>query len=917
MTEYSSVSTLYGRSALLGEIVGSEAPVTILVGNSGIGKTELLVHAQRATEFSLAPPPVEVFSRQGALVEAVADSLASALAQVVGDPDGATQLRRVQEFVVELGKRAGGFVAQVVKEAFLQQLRLHLGDRAFELGSELAEALKNGSYETLGSRIGDIRNSDVISELVSIATDLRELSGCSQLSLALDRLEILPEDDVRLLVDLARLLPSGVVLKAALLDTTTKGFDTLQLLEDLADNGIATISIGPLDEPAIREYLKAADLDPALAPEVMQQTGGYPLHVGDLVRHLTTGGHLAEIAINAKFGRMIQPRWDALTPETRQVARQLCLTERPLPLDIILTSLGVQDSAWWDMVETLRTERIFSQIVGGMPWFHEQRRRWLVDQISQEEKRATALRMLPAVCKVAISPSGWSYCTTLAQLVRYADDSISDKSLEQVAALNDAELSLAGAALELGASHARPADAAMLLAHARGAFRAEGDLVVALDSMVDKRLLNVQGFPEAQATAIHGTFDRLEEVAIGGLCQERLGRLPVRDLAWVLWETSLGRNAPSPHLAVCGVGWIHAGDEIEQVHIAKMRSNQTIGRFYGCLVVGDLQGVPVYAVASATADEVPALKAAWSGATGEIGGCTLKVRAVVPVPSERMRGKRWSVAANDLLERQGSLASDSIPDLSLEAEMQITASASQTMRLGSSPTERLVGGLDEQQHIYFWGDESEATKVHALGQTAGSTRISPPRHWSMGDQMVRLRLADQISLPLNCRVGKIVSGFRRLDQHPLKAVASEVDKDTQSFNKHRQRIEVDVREGQLEAWLGRVMDLRQQDAERLFEGVDAEGLVAPSHYEVFLLASESPKSPIPGIYAIAAIRPSSRSIVHYRLRGSSSAGSNRIALNEIFPDSVGWPIFSSTLARVIADLSGYADDDLVVRQHSA
>ena len=175
MTEYASVSTLYGRAALLREIVGSESPITVLVGDSGIGKTELLVHAQLATASGLAPPPIEVSSRDGSLVEAMADSLASALAEVVVDGDHGVQLRRVQEFVVELGKQAGGFVAQVVTEAFLHQLKKHLGDRVVDLGAELTKALKNSKYETIGSRIGDIRNVGVLSELVVIAIDVREL----------------------------------------------------------------------------------------------------------------------------------------------------------------------------------------------------------------------------------------------------------------------------------------------------------------------------------------------------------------------------------------------------------------------------------------------------------------------------------------------------------------------------------------------------------------------------------------------------------------------------------------------------------------------------------------------------------------------------------------------------------------------
>lgn len=910
MTEYASVSTLYGRAALLREIVGSESPITVLVGDSGIGKTELLVHAQLATASGLAPPPIEVSSRDGSLVEAMADSLASALAEVVVDGDHGVQLRRVQEFVVELGKQAGGFVAQVVTEAFMHQLKKHLGDRVVDLGAELTKALKNSKYETIGSRIGDIRNVGVLSELVVIAIDVRELSGCSQLSLALDRIEVLPEGDVRLLADLARILPASVVLKVGLRDTTAAGSDTLRLLSDLADDEVAKVLVGPLSESAVREYLIDANLDPAIAPEVLLHTGGYPLHVGDLVRHMATGGNLTEATTNAKFGRMIQSRWDALTPITRQVARQLCLTDRPLPLKSTLTTLGVQDSAWWDMVETLRTERIFSQTVGGMPWFHEQRRRWLVDKFTEEEKVATALRMLPAVCDVARGPEGWGYCTTLAKLMQIAGGSKLDVKLGRVDSLSDAELAIAGAALELGANNARHADPEMLLTHARRAFSVGGDLVAALDSMDERGLLHVRRISEFHATGVLAEFDILEEVAVGGLCQERLGRLPVRDLAQVLWETSLGKDAPPVHLAVCGVGWVHPGDEIKRVHTAKMRSSRTIGRFYGCLVVGDLQGVPVYAVASTAADQVARLWEAWSGATGEIGGRTFRVRSLLPVPGERMRGRRWSVAADDLLDGRAPGAKPVGAGMSLEDELEMTVAARHVVRSNGRLDERLVADMDEDMHIYYQEIDDETTIVQVLGQAPGVTHVSSLDPWWIGDTLVRLRFAQQLSLPAELRIGTISTGHRRMDKHPLQTVADRFEESVLAFNQHHDRHQVDAREERLEEWLLPLMESRYRDVVALYEGAELTGLSTPTHWEVFLLAVKSSRNPLPGIYATMAKRRSSRSIVHYKLEQRPSADTHRVALNRAFPDSVGVPIFSSELASVLAELSGYSRDDL-------
>ncbi len=336
---------LFGRSDTLRSLHLSAASLTLLVGDSGIGKTELLANAQATAVSTLSPPPVEVFSRDGAIVEALSDSLARALAQVVADSSQGVQLKRVQEFVLELVRRAGPFMLQVAKSAVIQQLSRHLGESAVKLGAELANVLMNGEDGSIGSRLGDLRNAGVLMELSSLATDILGLSQDSTLSIALDRLEILPETDIRLLADLTRMLSDGVVLKAALLDTTQRGADALQLLRTLGGPEVAVVSVLPLEESTVREILESEGLDQAAAPDVCRLTGGYPLHVGDLVRHLATGGHINGATTNASFGQLIQPRWHALTSESRQVARQLCVAERPLPLKLLLSTLDMPESA--------------------------------------------------------------------------------------------------------------------------------------------------------------------------------------------------------------------------------------------------------------------------------------------------------------------------------------------------------------------------------------------------------------------------------------------------------------------------------------------------------------------------------------------------------------------------------------------
>lgn len=518
--------------------------------------------------------------------------------------------------------------------------------------------------------------------------------------------------------------------------------------------------------------------------------------------------------------------------------------------------------------------------------------------------------MLPTVCEVARGDLGWRYCTTLSRLMVIAADAIVDEGLQQVASLGNTELAIVGAALELGASEVRPIDPALLLTHARRTFRSEDDLLSALASLERSGQLVVHRASEFHATGVHAVLTPLEVVAIGGLCQDRLGRLPVLDLAMVLWETSLDKDAPFMRLAVCGVGWADPGSEIGRVHTAKMRTTRSIGPFHGCLVIGELQGVPVYAIASTEPDQVAGLEAAWSGATGEVGGCTFKVRSVMPVPGTRFRGQRWSVVADDLLGRHFPGSGEAAGSAQLVDELEMSVATRQVIRGRCRPTERLVAGIDDEMHVYYQQVGDETTIVQALGQAPGVTEVNSLDPWWIGDSLVALRFAQQLSLPLDCRVGTMATGSRRLGKHPLRTSASDIERGLQSFNQHHPKVRVDVREGELEDWLLPIMDLRYQDSKAVFETVKSTDFEAPSKYEVFILASEVGRSPMPGVYASLAMRPASESKVNYRLFLNPSEGFGRSGLRRVFPDSNGLPIFSSGLGAVLARVSGFEDVDL-------
>ena len=196
---------------------------------------------------------------------------------------------------------------------------------------------------------------------------------------------------------------------------------------------------------------------------------------------------------------------------------------RPLPVQLVLETLEVGESDWFNTVDTLKSERIFTQTVDGQPWFHEQRRRWLVDSLSPTERQSGAARIIPAVSELAQSQVGWRYGPTLAELIEEAGTEIVDPDFKRLSVLSDSELAIAAALLELDSTRSNPTDAAAALAHARRFFGADGDLVAALERLTLAGLTAVEQVLPGRVPLVEMSFGRAIAVAVGGMCHRRLG----------------------------------------------------------------------------------------------------------------------------------------------------------------------------------------------------------------------------------------------------------------------------------------------------------------------------------------------------------------------------------------------------------
>jgi len=169
---------LYGRQALIDTVARSRAPVLILSGDSGVGKSEVLAAAQAASAPEVAPPPQTVASSGAALQLALLDALGDAVAIVVERKGRAREVAdRLTDAARELASDRLSDLAAVVGAELLQIARSRLGP---EFGQALADyvvTLRQGRSETLAARLQTARDPSVVEAVLALAQEVAQLAG--------------------------------------------------------------------------------------------------------------------------------------------------------------------------------------------------------------------------------------------------------------------------------------------------------------------------------------------------------------------------------------------------------------------------------------------------------------------------------------------------------------------------------------------------------------------------------------------------------------------------------------------------------------------------------------------------------------------------------------------------------------------
>jgi hypothetical protein len=559
---------LYGRNTEVMRLAASRAPLTVLTGDSGVGKTSILEAAQQSTHSALAPPPRTVpFSGgvlQRVLLEGLADAIALDAARRGSLSEAARHLGEAAEKMIDDG--AAELVRVVGREA-LAVLRGRLGE---DVGSAVAAylaALNNTVDEQLTVRLSSALDREAAAMVISIGEEVRTRLDTDLIVIALDAGERLSETDVGVLADLAEDMPDGIRIRLAVATYDPARRRTVERLRAAGQPRVAEIAVEGIADAGVKEWLAAAGLDIALAPAVKRATGGYALHVGDLINHLRDGGDIAEQTLDQRLADRTEEAWSQLEPGAAEAARRLCVLVDPLPRPATIDLLATNPAAWGETEDRLREARIFSVEVNGQPWFHEQRRRYLAERKLGVDERATASAEAVQALKAHIDETDETErFGELAEIVSHATTMLDEnEQLRAAVDLDPAQLAVCAALIELIEPNMDPGpvvEGDQVLRHARRVFGVNG-LVDALQSLGESSLVLIAS--QGRTTAVVPTFnDPLVAGVILGRAQTTLPRTPVPGAAGAAFATLVKPALEPFRISGYGIGAAtleHLGDE--------------------------------------------------------------------------------------------------------------------------------------------------------------------------------------------------------------------------------------------------------------------------------------------------------------------------------------------------------------------
>ncbi|SFB32062.1 hypothetical protein SAMN05192575_107154 [Nocardioides alpinus] len=573
------------------------APLTIVSGDSGAGKTALLgIAASDESTAAVHSSVITLQRRAGSLQLALMQALASILEARAAEEGSLERLSRMlaraSTKVVEARLRDLAMGASAMLFGWVKD---KLGDTVGCALEDLAHELATTSTDEFAARISAGADRDVVDTFLALAAEIQAYVG-APLVLSLDGAERLGEDDRRILLDIASAPLGPVRLRVAL---ALASEDASAWALQLREVGAADVRLHGLDADAVSSWADDSGV-PIDIGRMMRVTGGMPVYVDAALAHVSQGGELRELPIGESFQAQTEAAFHRLSRDARRACVVLSALSEPPNTDEIVELLGVEQDAWLQVRRDLEHARVLATTVDGLPWFHDLRRRAIWETVlNDDERRSAAHRVLEYVMdRSRADQVSVRHAVDLARLSCLDPVFCAENpGLQAVLEADVMELRILVSVMELVMPGDQQAiDAASALEHARETLGARGDLVAVLRGLVDRGLL-VMAENEHAAVVIPAWSSAASLLACLGRGADELPRIPVPRLATAVFDSVL-RSALGPfHSGHYGVGQPRVsglGEMLRDLQMDRSGDTVTVRTLHGLTIRLRAQGVSVY-----------------------------------------------------------------------------------------------------------------------------------------------------------------------------------------------------------------------------------------------------------------------------------------------------------------------------------
>lgn len=908
---------LYGRQELVDALARGEAPLTLLTGDSGVGKTRVLNAAADPRAGWVNSSPRRVTATSGAVRRALLEGLADIAALLVSERGapaefgdrliGATE-RYARGAVQELGRVLGAELLEFVRGRLGPQFGKEIADYVRQLRQEIDDSVV--------ARLAAASDQSAAEVLASFAAEVVALAGGRRIAVSLDSGERLNQEEARLLVDLAELLPEGGHIRLAF---ATYGGVTAARVEELRVLAPASheIVVGPLDAVAIREWLAAESVDENVE-KLLRATGGYPLHVGDALRELQRGVAIGEVPLNEEVALRAESSWRDLSTRAALMARRLCVLEDPFPEPLMLELAGVEGHEYYQRVDELVRSRMFVTEVAGVPWFHEQRRAFVRKKLAPSELDAASTDAANLAWRALADTDEPVYVGAFANLVK---DSRAireeDAKLDAVLRLDEVEHAVMAALVELMTPENRGAAEADLLFRETRRFTDLPLNPVETLSQLESVGLVVTASND-HATVVVPVLTPRAVAIVQGAAYRRLKREPIPELSNLVLhvgvlpllggfhEAGFGMGRPS----IGGLARRAAGGDAEVGFGTRAPNRNAAGAHV--LARGDYAERPIWLVATydQEAERDVALERL-GDLRLEIFGEELSIRDVIRHPNGVVPAQHFvNAAARSMklrpfdVRETGDIRVELTEAMELERLYELRVETAKLVRDRATPIERYAMELETTFGLYWDERDNSRIECTVYGGPEAAVRKPGLMEISQGDRYVFFEIEQALNLGPAANLQNVTGHWGRIPdlRHPVFSELARRRQCASAFNSAQPRRRVVIEQRTLEELVGSGFRRYARDARAFARLVpEAPEPLPPLALYVYILV----EPPVNGFVAGCGSE-----VIALELAATGRSDEVHFAISEGGVDLSGSrPIVTGNIGALFAEAFGFSPDD--------